>query len=646
MAGGATKAFPLKHLHILYRVGAVGNLTDGELLEQFLAGREDMAEAVFTALVERHGPMVLRVCRQVLGDVHDAQDAFQATFLVLVRDAGSVRNRDSVASWLHGVALRVAKRAKSGAARRRAHERRAAVPESIRDADRPERWPELHEEIARLPEKYRAAVVLCYLEGLTTEAAAHRLGCPQGTVMSRLSRARDQLHGRLTRRGVAGPAGLLALGLAPKEAPAGVSAALANLTIQAALKSAGGRVSTGVVSAPVATMTNAISRSIFMIRSTMTVAALATLGVVAVGLVVLARQEPGGGKRAEAQQIERAERVAAADTGPAKDDREAIQGTWRVVSAQDNGRPVLKTAPGGKQTDGLKLVITSDAITCQAGDVIHGKGSYRLDPSKMPKWIDLTEKDGRPEPGIYSLEGNDLTVCYNEAGTERPNRFASEAGTPNDVLLVLRREVPAPKGPDAPPSPNRGTGPQGLVTHLLEVRIVADLKNDPKATEETLGPDGLEVPRPGYRWVRLEDRSDDRYEGAIIRELAKDRAMSRKYLLVKLDTCNVNEGDLAEVYKTEDERDFPAIGFRLKPDGARRFGDLTRNHLPEDKGKTKYRLAIILEGSAVSAPFINSEVRDGGIIQFGGKDQLPEEVDRLVKLLASAIPPDIESAKK
>jgi RNA polymerase sigma factor (sigma-70 family) len=636
----ATKAVPLKDLHTLYRVGVIGNMTDGELLEQFLAGREGIAEAVFTALVERHGPMVLRVCRGVLGDVHDAQDALQATFLVLVRKSRSVRNRESVASWLHGVALRVAKRARSSAARRRAHERRAAVPESVGDAERREHWPELHEEIARLPEKYRAAVVLCYLEGLTTEAAAHRLGCPQGTVMSRLSRARDQLHGRLTRRGVASPAGLLALGPAPKEAQ--VPATLANRTIRAALESVAGRVPAGVVSPSVATMTSAISRSMLMMKSTMTVAALAALGVVAAGLAVVARQEPGGGKPAKAPRIEGAARVAAADTGPAKGDREAIQGTWRVVSAQDNGRRIPGTAPGGKQTDGLKLVITSDTITFQADDVIHGRGRYELDPSKMPKWIDLTEKDGRPAPGIYSLEGDDLTLCYNEAGTERPDRFASEARAPNDVLLVLKREAPGPRSPDERPSANQGSGPHGSATHVLEFRIVADVKHDPSATEQTVGPDGLEAPRPGYQWVRLEDRHDDRYEGAILREPAKDGVTRRKYLLVKLDTSNVNEGDLAEVYKTNDERHAPAIGFRLKPDGARRFGELTRKHLPEDQGRTKYRLAIIVEGSAVASPFINSEIRDGGLIAVGGKDSLPE-VDRLLKLLAGAIAPDGES---
>ena len=116
----------LRHLRTLYRVGVVGDLTDGQLLERFVAGRDESAEAGFAALVERHGPMVLRVCRQILGDAHDAEDAFQATFLVLARRAGSVRKRESVASWLYGIARRVARRSRADAARRREHERRRA----------------------------------------------------------------------------------------------------------------------------------------------------------------------------------------------------------------------------------------------------------------------------------------------------------------------------------------------------------------------------------------------------------------------------------------------------------------------------------------------------------------------------------------
>jgi RNA polymerase sigma factor (sigma-70 family) len=188
MTGGSTEARLCKQIHTLYSIGTIGNLTDGQLLERFVAGRQGTAEAVFAVLIERHGPMVLSVCRQVLGDWHDAQDAFQATFLVLVRQAASVRNRDSLASWLYGVAHRVAMRAKADAARRRAHERRSAalVAESVSDGDPSESWPALHGEITRLPEKYRAVIALCYLEGLSTESAARRLGCPQGTVLSRL----------------------------------------------------------------------------------------------------------------------------------------------------------------------------------------------------------------------------------------------------------------------------------------------------------------------------------------------------------------------------------------------------------------------------------------------------------------------------
>src|SRR5207244_3435932 len=156
--------------------------------------------------------MVLGVCRKVLSNAHDAEDAFQATFLVLARKAGSVRKADSMASWLHGVARRVAIRARAEAARRRVYERRSAV---LKAADlksqggSPEGWAELHQAIARLPERYREPVVLYYLEGLSTEEAALRLGCPHGTILSRLSRARERLRGQLERRSLTSSTALL-----------------------------------------------------------------------------------------------------------------------------------------------------------------------------------------------------------------------------------------------------------------------------------------------------------------------------------------------------------------------------------------------------------------------------------------------------
>ena len=232
MAGKAP-AVMFHDLKTLFAAGALGGLTDGALLERFASRRDAGTEAAFAELVERHGPMVMGVCRRILHDPHDAEDAFQATFLVLARKASSIRKADSVASWLHGVALRIGRRAKADAARRRVYERRSATMKAAETAceqDRSESQAELHEEVARLPWRYREPVVLCYLEGLTTEAAAERIGCPQGTVLSRLSRARERLRGRLAHRAPAPPAALLTGWLTSEATAALPAVASATLT--------------------------------------------------------------------------------------------------------------------------------------------------------------------------------------------------------------------------------------------------------------------------------------------------------------------------------------------------------------------------------------------------------------------------------
>jgi RND family efflux transporter MFP subunit len=220
MTEGSTAVEVLRQCQGLFHSGIAGSLSDGELIEAFLDSREDFRDAAFLALVNRHGPMVLRVCNRTLHDPHDAEDAFQATFLVLVRRAGSIRKRPSVASWLFGVACRASAGLRLKEARRRRSERRrAALAESFR-ACRPavEGALDLHAEVGRLPEKYREPLVLCYFEGLTHEQAAGRLRWPVGTVKVRLSRAREQLRRRLGRLGwdahsltLAGPAGADAL---------------------------------------------------------------------------------------------------------------------------------------------------------------------------------------------------------------------------------------------------------------------------------------------------------------------------------------------------------------------------------------------------------------------------------------------------
>ncbi len=298
------RGITLQTLNTLFNVGTVGGLTDAQLLEWFTTRRDETADLAFRALVERHGPMVLRVCRGVLRDNHDADDAFQATFLVLVRRAGSLWVRDSLGPWLNQVAFRTASCARSAAALRRQHELRlteiAARPPEQGEAD--DLGAVVQEEVARLPERYRAAIVLCLLEGLTPEQAARQLNCPAGTVHSRLARGRERLRGRLTRRGLAAPAVLLTAESAGSGASAAVPSALADSTIRAAIRLAAGPGSAGAIPASVAALLGTMLRTMLMAKIKVTAAALLVLGVLLAGAGVLARQSLGGGEPGQAQQ--------------------------------------------------------------------------------------------------------------------------------------------------------------------------------------------------------------------------------------------------------------------------------------------------------------------------------------------------------
>ncbi len=227
-----------KQIRTLFDVGALGAMPDRGLLDQFARGGET-SEAAFATLVERHGPMVLRVCRGLLADGHLAEDAFQVAFLLLARRARSIHDPDALAAWLHRVARRVALRAQGGVRRRNTRERPEAG-EIAAAADNPVERAEVcaivHEEIDRLGDAQRLPILLCALEGLSHEEAAQRLKWPVGTVKSRLARGRRRLEGRLARRGLA-PAVVLAAGLAPTPTTAAlVPLALAVATTRAALQ--------------------------------------------------------------------------------------------------------------------------------------------------------------------------------------------------------------------------------------------------------------------------------------------------------------------------------------------------------------------------------------------------------------------------
>ncbi len=189
----------------LFDPESTGDCTDEQLLSQFVTQSDEMAQAAFAILVERYSPIVHHVCWNVLGNAHDAQDAAQAVFLVLARQARSIRKPHSLGPWLHGVAVRVARRAKTAAGRRRVAEQRKAEMvheiDGIEWATDPTEFCELHEEIDRLPEKYRVPIILCYMQGQSQTQVARTLGWPLGTVQTRLHRGRERLRSQLAHRG-------------------------------------------------------------------------------------------------------------------------------------------------------------------------------------------------------------------------------------------------------------------------------------------------------------------------------------------------------------------------------------------------------------------------------------------------------------
>jgi RNA polymerase sigma factor (sigma-70 family) len=251
----------LRHLRGLLGANQTGELSDGQLLERFIQRRD---ESAFALLMQRHGPLVHSVCRRLLNDPNDVDDAFQAVFVVLVRRAGAVDQNRSLASWLYGVAYRTALKARSRTVRLRSRERQAeTMPQlAAEEIDEIAADPSgrlalqemrvvLDDELNRLPEKYRAPLLLCYLEGKTNEQAAEDLGCPIGSMSWRLEKGRELLRQRLTQRGLALTGTLLATGLSAEVATAAVPTTLADATLKSALLAVqpiGGTLAGGVAS--------------------------------------------------------------------------------------------------------------------------------------------------------------------------------------------------------------------------------------------------------------------------------------------------------------------------------------------------------------------------------------------------------------
>ncbi len=288
-------------------------LTDGQLLRQYFAQRDETA---FAALVRRHGPMVLAVCRRLLGRAEDAEDAFQAAFVVLARKGHRVAGQPTVGGWLHGVAYHVALNVRDRVARRQAKERQVEImpqPLVMPEEDHSELLAALDREVARLPEKYRLPVVLCELEGRSRKEAARQIGCPEGTLSSRLGRARKMLARRMVVHGAAGAGASLTAMFASEAGASVVSGPLVASTVRAA---------GGVVSASVVALAEGVLKAMLLTKIKSAALALLLVSAVGVGAVTFTYR----GMAAEQRQTKPdAPPTATQAANPDKDDLEALR---------------------------------------------------------------------------------------------------------------------------------------------------------------------------------------------------------------------------------------------------------------------------------------------------------------------------------
>jgi RNA polymerase sigma factor (sigma-70 family) len=453
----------------------VAGLPDGDLLKRYVQRRDELA---FEALVRRHGPMVMGVCRRVLHHSHDAEDAFQATFLVLVRRASTLRSPSMVGNWLYGVAYRTALEAKKAAARRRAKETKVEPRTEVpRDA-----WadlrPVLDQELDQLPDKYRTVIVLCDLEGKTRKEAARELGWPEGTVASRLATARSMLAKRLGGYGLSVSGGVLATMLC-RNASACVPASVMVSAIKVGSFFAARQAATGAMSVKITALADGVLKTMLLAKLKIAMVLVLAVACVAGGGLAFQTQAaddvPFVSEKAQRNEgvpdSDRAVRVAQSgpqrpDAGkgekqPEKSDAEKLRGTWVAISGEVGGKQAPEAA-----VQSFKITFGDGKFTLER-DGKSIEGTFKLNPAAKPKAIDTTV-EGKTALAIYSLDGDKLKLCSDEDGTNRPTEFATKAGV-RHVLLIFKREQAA--------APDKGAG-KGLKLTLSADKTETVMKAD------------------------------------------------------------------------------------------------------------------------------------------------------------------------
>jgi RNA polymerase sigma factor (sigma-70 family) len=589
-------------VRLLFNVGAIRELTDGQLLERFATARGESAELAFAALVERHGPMVMRVCRGVLDDPHEAEDAFQATFLVLVRRARGLWVRDSLGPWLHQVALRTASCARSAAARRRRHERRAEAPTTTDGRDEPGDDPELgrvlHEEIDRLPERYRAPVVLCDLQGRTHEQAARHLGWPIGTVKSRQSRGRERLRERLRRRGVAPEAGLLAALPRPSPTEPPIPAALVESTTEAAVQFLAAR---ALVRGSAASLARGVLRAMSLTRWLKVASVALVLGGTASGVAALGRQG-GPGAEPGPQENPRAARGEDAAVAEVKRGKFVVSWTDRGVVEASRASSVISQVEG--QTTIVSIL--PEGTKVKTGDVVCELDSAGLRDQLTNQQIAVREAGAAFQNAVHAREAAEIAVkeyLEGNAGLE---------------LVSLRGAIAEAKSAIAKAE-----------ARLERTRRARKRLDDVAATKGTLS-----TPAEIMAGLDLEDRIDDA-ELAVLREgkaveLAEDKlrtfekytkARTTKELRIEVTRKQSEEFakqaafELARSKAEKLRKQIESCTIRSPDDGAIVYandtGRANANRLFIEEGASVRERQIILHVVDLNGPMrVNAKVRE------------------------------------
>lgn len=409
-------------------------LADAVLLDRFAASRD---EGAFRELVRRYGPVVFGVCRRVTGNATDADDAFQATFVVLARKAGRLLNQPVLGAWLHGVARRAALKTRAAAVRRRAKERTFARPAEVAAPnDAPDIFALVEHELSRLPRRYREPLVLCVFGERSRKEAAGELGIPEGTLASRLAKAREALASRLRRRGIAPAA--LTLVVSEHVAVAAVPAALSEQAVQ---------VATGTVSDAIGQIASEVSRT--MLVNKLRVAALIVIGAVACAAGSLARGPSSSGAHAgPADAGEKTEDVLK----KAKADRQALAGVW------DLQRQIINDEEQKRWFDYYRWTFNEYDVQIESkvgGEERKADLTFSVNPTTSPPEITIYGKN-MLILGIYDLKGDVLRVaCFGISELERPRGFTAKDRRVSDmkpIVWELKRK-PAEKQPASPPSP-------------------------------------------------------------------------------------------------------------------------------------------------------------------------------------------------